>query len=96
MTLLARPGSGDDLGASGLAGPASSVDALAREAKKEALELTVDHEGVHLEQRGGAKHLRREDVAAVEAGVRAAYDEHGFTEPLTFVVTASAGARRVG
>lgn len=38
---------------------------LAREAKKEALELTVDHEGVHLEQRGGAKHLRREDVAAV-------------------------------
>ncbi len=40
--------------------------------------------------------VTRDDVAAVEAGVRAAYDEHGFTEPRTFVVTASAGARRVG
>ncbi len=38
----------------------------------------------------------RADVAAVEAGVRAAYDDHGFPEPRTFVVTASAGARRVG
>ncbi|GAA4621150.1 YqeB family protein [Saccharopolyspora hordei] len=38
---------------------------LAAEAKRDALELVVDHDGVHLEQARAERYLRREDVAAV-------------------------------